>query len=91
MPVLPKKQEKKVVILRSNYKENKNAGTESLPGLENKDLAVLFPKAPEDEASNNMSNLTNTNLKEKEDNKSTLSKKSSKNNTKLGFGSSTRK
>ena len=83
MPVLPKKAEKKVVILRSNYKENKAA--DSIPGLEQKDLAVAFPL--ENDATMDKNN--NTSLKE--DNKSTLSKKSVKNTSKLGFGSSSRK
>ena len=84
MPVLPKKAEKKVVILRSNYKENKAA--DSFPGLEQKDLAVAFPL--ENDAQT-MDKNNNTSLKE--DNKSTLSKKSVKNTSKLGFGSSSRK
>jgi len=80
---VPKKTEKKVVILRSNYKENKNStGDVMPPGLEHKELAILFPPSNQEE---NMNNSL------KDDNKSSISKKSAKNTSKLGFGSSTRK
>ena len=81
MPVLPKKPEKKQIILRSNYKENK-ANNSEISGLENKDLAIMFPNNP----NNNTVDESNV-----PDNKSTFSKKSIKSQSKVGFGSSSKK
>ena len=81
VPVLPKKQEKKLVLQRSNYKEN---SSDPFNMMEEKDLNLNLPKSEQ----NLQKSVT---IDEVPDNKSTISKKSSLTNSKLGFGSSSKK
>lgn len=79
VPVLQKKQEKKLVLQRSNYKEN---SSDPFKTIDEKDLKL--PKSEQ--------NLQNSvTIDEVPDNKSTISKKGSFSNSKVGFGSSSKK